>query len=175
MILEDVTKWKAMGDLTQYSMLGNPNLGRLYISPSSVNIFEDEEKLEADIKTLLKKYRDERKLFTRFNDDLSCVLTSALQSYEVGRVTGSSVSSESFQAGIKNIIPDGHVFKAFPIQVNHKNPVGMFSLVTNNPVGEEILSMIGDQIAYGVRVKVVQYPEDVCAVWLIIGIQYIEI
>ena len=138
-------------------------------------VFDEEERLEGDVKTLLKKYRDSRKLFTRFNDELACVLASALQSYEIGKLTGASISSESFQAGIKNLVPDGHTFKAFPVQVNHKNPVSIFSLISTNPVGEEILNTIGDQINFSVRAKIVQYPEDVAAVWVIVGVHFIEI
>lgn len=164
-----------MGDLAQYAVLANHNLSRLYVSPNAALVFDEEERLEADVKRLLKKYRNDRKLFTRFNDELACVLSSALQSYEIGKLTGASVSAESFQAGVKNLVPDGHTFKAFPVQVNHKNPVAIFALLTTNPVGEEILNTVGDQISFSVRAKIVQYPEDVAAVWLIVGVHYIEI
>lgn len=164
-----------MGDLSQYSMMANHNLSRLYVSPSAATVFDEEERLESDIKSLLKKYRTTRKLFTRFDDELACVLSSALQSYEIGKLTGASVSSESFQAGVKNLVPDGHTFKAFPVQVNHKNPVAIFELLATNPVGEEIINTIGDQISFSIRSKIVQYPEDIAAVWVIVGVHFVEI
>lgn len=175
MMLEDASKWKPMADLSQYSVMGNPNLNRLYLSPESISVFEEEERLEADLKHLLKKHRDSKKFFTRFDDNLACVLATALQSYEVGKLTGASVSSESFQAGIKNLVPEGHLFKACPLQVNHKNPVSIFALLSSNPAGDEIMNTIGDAIAFSIRVKIVQYPEDVCAVWTILGVHFIEI
>lgn len=164
-----------MGDLSPYTSMANHNLARMYVSPNSSLGFDEEERLETDIKTLLKKHRTTRKLFTRFDDELACVLASALQSYEIGKLTGASVSSESFQAGVKNLVPDGHTFKAFPVQVNHKNPVAIFELLATNPVGDDILNTIGDQISFSVRAKIVQYPEDVAAVWVIVGVHFVEI
>lgn len=164
-----------MGDLSTYSSMSNHNLSRLYVSPNAALVFDEEERLEADLKSLLKKHRTGRKLITRFDDELACVLSTALQSYEIGKLTGAAVSSDSFQAGVKNLVPDGHTFKAFPVQVNHKNPVSIFGLMQANPVGDEIINTIGDQIAFSIRVKIVQYPEDVVAVWAIIGTHFIEI
>ena len=163
-----------MGDLSGYTLLGHQNISRLLVT-SNADTYDEEESIEKDIKTLIKKYRDAKKLFTRFNDELSCVLSSALQCYEINKTTGSSINSDSFQSGIKNMIPDGHIFKAFPIQQTHKNPISIFEVIRSNAVGEEILNILGDQINYAVRVKIVTFPENIFAVWIIIGVHYIEI
>lgn len=164
-----------MGDIAQYNSLGLNNVGKLFINPNIAQVYEEEEQLERDLQSLIKKYRDSKKFFTRFNEDLSCVLGSALQSYETNRLTGASISSETFQSGIKNIIPEGHIFKAFPIEQRHKNAVKIFEQMKVNPVCEEILNIIGDQIHYAVRAKIVTYPENVFAVWVCVGVHYIEI
>jgi hypothetical protein len=44
-----------------------------------------------------------------------------------------------------------------------------------NEVARMIVNSFGDQIRFGLRCKVVQYPEDVVAVWVIIAAYYIEI
>lgn len=174
LLLEDQSKWKSMGDLSGYSILGNQNVGKLLMGKAG-DVFEEEEALEAEFKTLIKKYREAKKLFTRFNDELSFVLASALQCYELNKLTGANVSSDSFQSAIKNVIPDGHVFKAFPIQQTHKNSVKMFETIRMNGVAEDILNTLGDQINFAVRVKIVPYPEDIFALWVIVGVHYVEI
>ena len=164
-----------MGDLSPYTSIGQNNLNKLFISPNQSELFDEEEQIESEIKTLLKRYRDAKKFFTRFNDNLACVLSTALQCYEMNKLTGSSINSETFQSGIRNMIPDGHVFKAFPIQLPHKNSVAAFETIRSNPVGEEIVNVIGDQINYSVRVRIVPFPEGIFATWIMLGVHYIEI
>ena len=43
------------------------------------------------------------------------MLSTALANYEYERVGGGSFASKEFQEGIKNYVPEGHTFKAFPI------------------------------------------------------------
>ena len=47
------------------------------------------------------------------------ILDSALSSYELERLTGQTFGNEEFSEAIKNIVPEGHTFKAFPIQFTH--------------------------------------------------------
>jgi hypothetical protein len=43
------------------------------------------------------------------------LLSTALANYEYERIGGGSFAAEEFQHGIKNYVPEGHTFKAFPI------------------------------------------------------------
>lgn len=172
--LEDPSKWKDMGDLSAYRVPTN-GLGKLSFQSDQNIALEEEESMEDSLKARIKQTREAKKYFTRFNDDLSHLLSSALHSYEMNKVAGVNPPSDMFQAGIKNLIPNGHVFKAFPIQFVHKNVEAMFETIRLNPVGEEILNVIGDQINYSVRVKVVSYPEEVFSVWVMIGVHYVDV
>ena len=58
---------------------------------------------------------------TQFDDHLSYLLSPALASYELERVTGLSVGNEEFQEAVRRAVPNGHAFKGFPIQFVHKN------------------------------------------------------
>jgi hypothetical protein len=44
----------------------------------------------------------------------------------------------------------------------------------NNKVGREILTVRGgaDQVKHAIRVKIVVYPEDVSAVWVMLAVRY---
>lgn len=83
---------------------------------------------------ILKKVRENEKLITRIDNDLSHLLGSALNKYELTQATGTKFDSSMFEAGIKNHIPDGNVFKAFPIQFTHKNPILIFEAIRENSV-----------------------------------------
>ena len=99
-------------------------------------------------------------------------MSPALASYEMERVTGLSVGNEEFDQAVKLAIPDGHSFKAFPIQLIHKNPRKAFSSCLKSSVCEEIISCRGDQVKLALRVKVYTYPESTIATWVMLACRY---
>lgn len=42
----------------------------------------------------------------------------------------------------------------------------------NHKVGKEVLSCRGDQVRHALRVKIVPYPENVCAVWVMLAVRF---
>lgn len=46
--------------------------------------------------------------------------------------------------GIKNYVPEGHTFKAFPIQFTHFDSDRMVSHIYTNKTGQEIFLAQGD-------------------------------
>ena len=114
-------------------------------------------------------------MVVRFDEDLNHLLSSVISKYEISVTMGIKYDKSSFSDCIKNHIPDNFVFKAFPIQFKHLNSVQMFNTMQENEVARMIVNSFGDQIRFGLRCKVVQYPEDVVAVWVIIAAYYIEI
>ncbi len=99
-------------------------------------------------------------------------MSSALTNYEFERVSGVTFANEEFQAGVKNHVPEGHTFKALPVQFTHFDSERMMHHIYNNKVGKDILTARGDQIKHAVRVKIVSYPENVCAVWVMVAVRY---
>jgi centrosomal protein CEP76 len=88
-------------------------------------------------------------------------------------IAGTTFANEEFQASIKNYVPEGHSFKAFPIQFKHTDTELMIHHVFQNKVGKDIVMLRGgDQIKHALRVKIVVYPENVIAVWLIIAVRF---
>ena len=66
-------------------------------------------------------------LRTVWDDELCYLLSPALAAYELERCVGVSVGNEEFQEAIRNVVPEGHTFKGFPIQLVHRNPRKAFS------------------------------------------------
>ena len=111
-------------------------------------------------------------LATSWDDNLSYILNPALTSYETERLTGFSVGNEEFDQAIKLAIPDGHTFKAFPIQFIHKNARKAFISCLKSPICEEILCCRGDQVKLALRVRVFTYPESAIATWVMFACRY---
>lgn len=94
-----------------------------------------------------------------------------MANYEIERIGGQNFASVEFQHGIKNYVPDGHTFKAFPIQFTHYDSDRMVSHIYGSPVGKEIVQMRGDMVRHALRVKIAQYPENVSAVWVMLAVR----
>ena len=51
----------------------------------------------------------------------------------------------------------------------------IWAAITKNEVIGEMLRIGGDQYHVAVRVKVVEYAEDVFVVWLAVGVRYVRV
>jgi centrosomal protein CEP76 len=59
-------------------------------------------------------------------------------------VGGSNFANKEFQEGIKHYVPEGHTFKAFPIQFTHCDSDRMLAHMFANKTGSEIFLCKGD-------------------------------
>ena len=82
--------------------------------------------------------------------------------------------NEDFQASIKRTVPSGHCFKGFPTCFNHLDVIRMAAalLEPSNVAAVDLVSSRGDHVRLAVRVKVVVYPEDMVAVWVMLAARY---
>ena len=88
------------------------------------------------------------------------------------RLASITFSGEEFKSSIKNYVPEGHTFKAFPIQFNHFDVNKMSIALLKNWIGYEVLVAKGDTVRHALWVKLVSYPENICAVWVMIACSY---
>jgi centrosomal protein CEP76 len=98
---------------------------------------------------------------TTWDDQLSHLLSPALAVYELDRIGSITFGNEEFQESIKRYVPEGHTFKAYPVQFNHTNADKIMVSLVKAGVSSDILSTRGDQVRFGLRVKVVPYPNNV--------------
>lgn len=103
---------------------------------------------------------------------MSYLLSSALANYELERVGGATIANEEFQAAIKHHVPEGHTFKALPVQFTHFDTERIMHHIHSNKVGKEVLLARGDQVRHSIRVKIETYPENVCAVWVMVAVRF---
>ena len=88
-------------------------------------------------------------LTTSWDGQLSYILSSALANYEFERVGGVTFANEEFQAAVKNHVPEGHTFKAIPVQFTHFDTERIMHHIYNTKV-----------------------PENVCAVWVMLAVRF---
>ena len=97
------------------------------------------------------------------------MLGPALASYESERVTGACFGNAEFQQAIKRTVPFNCVFKGVPFQFTSLNPSIVFASMLSSRALVELITADGSELRFGMRVKVVMYPEDVVAVWIMIA------
>ena len=89
------------------------------------------------------------------------MLSIPLHNYELERLGAETFCTGEFQSSVKNYVPEGHTFKAFPIQFNHFDINKMVLALFKNRIAYEIITAMGDQVNHAVRVKIVSYPENI--------------
>ena len=172
--LEDEYMWKSMNKSLIATL--QPSNGAGYLMPShNFDVPNEEKMLEKLLKDKIAGIRrnDGGNLSTNWDSQLSYLLQTALSNYEFERISGQTFADDEFQASIKNYVPEGHTFKAFPIQFTHYDTERIIHHIFNNKVGKEIIMIKGsDQVRHALRVKVVVYPENISAVWVVIAARY---
>jgi centrosomal protein CEP76 len=170
--LKDQSKWKSMSE-DAIQTVCNQNMN--YFPPLCQNLLDPtliSNDLEHQLRALIVSHRQDIGLTTNWDDNLSYILSPALAWYENERVTGMSIGNEEFDQAIKLAIPDGHTFKAFPIQFIHKNARKIFAYSLKKSICEEILTCRGDQVKLALRVRVFTYPDSAIATWVMFACRY---
>jgi centrosomal protein CEP76 len=143
------------------------------LMPPEIDCIEEEKALEKALKTKINGLRfSECGLKWKWDKQLEYMLSTALYNYEMERLASLTFASNEFKSSIKHYVPEGHTFKAFPIQFNHFDINKMILSLFKNKVAYEVITARGDSVNHAARVKIVAYPEKVCAVWVIIAVRY---
>jgi len=168
--LENRARWKAMevGLLRALTPLPTPPLVAAALPPPHAA----EEQLEKELRALLERHREPLGLGTFWDDKLCTLLAPALAAYEAERVHGAAFGSDDFQQGIKRHVPEGHIFKGFPQLFSSASAEAVLFGLLKSSVALDVVQARGDQVRHAVRVKVVNYAEDVRAVWVMVAVKY---
>ena len=168
--LENESLWKPMALDVLAPLTHAPNF--LPLRPPLPSTHDLSESLELSLKRHIEQYRSQQDLGTSWDDELGYLLTPALANYEMDRIGSVTFGNEEFQDSIRNYIPNGHTFKAFPMQFSHRDAGRMLTALVQAPVSLDIITTRGDTVRLVIRVKVVAYPEETCAVWVMVAVKY---
>lgn len=174
--LHDESRWKSMSEDAVRSVSDpTSGCGWSYLPPLRPSLLDSSliaNDLEQQLRVLVTEHRRDQGLTTVWDDHLSYLLTPALSSYEMERLTGVSAGNEEFQQAIRRCVPDGHTFKGYPIQFVHRNARRAFYGCLRSPICDEIINCRGDLLRLALRVRVYTYPESVCATWIMFACKY---
>lgn len=175
-ILKDQTKWKAMSEDAINTVSSSLHVTTVpHLPLLCKNQFDPvllSKSLEKELRLILYNYRKQLGLTSNWDDNLSYILTPALASYENERLTGLSIGNEEFDQAIRLAIPEGHTFKAFPIQFNHVNSNRIFNACLDSTICEDIIKCRGDQVRLALKTRIFLYPESCLAVWVMFACCY---
>ena len=168
--LEDESLWKRMDkdkirQLTKYSIV--PILDLI-----QVDKYKSEVQIEKILRMKITKYRASIDLPTQFDEKLSHILSPALVNYETERVSNYTFGNDEFKASVKNYVPEGFTFKAFPFQISELNTEKVFGMILSNEIGKDILGQRGDQVKFAVRCKLYPYPQEIYSLWVMFATKY---
>lgn len=168
--LDDESLWMSMAPKMIEELKTVPQAS---LMQSTIDIYDQQKTLERLIKEKIVAYRgNECQATTTWDNQLGYLLNQALMSYEMQRLSGQKFSEDEFKACIQNYVPTGYTFKAFPIQFNHFDPEKMVIAISKSPVGYEVLSISELGVKHSVCARIVPYPENICAVWVMLAVQY---
>ncbi|CAG9334919.1 unnamed protein product [Blepharisma stoltei] len=168
--LQNESLWKAMAPDILQSLIGSAKYLPL-LSPIP-NPQEEEIKIENELRGMIVAYRERMDLLTHWDEDLSYLLQPALVNYEMDRIGSVTFGNEEFQQSIKRHVPEGHTFKAFPTQLQQRRVNDIMGSITKASVAQDILQTRGDTVRFALRIKLVAYPEERCAVWVMLAVRY---
>lgn len=155
----DDSLWKPMDS---FHIKALPKVPFASIMPSTLDIIDEEKMLERALKKKVTGLRlSEAGLKTSYDKQLEYMLSPALANYEYERLASLTFAGDEFKSSVKTYVPEGHSFKAFPIQFNHFDVNKMVLSLLKNKIAYEIITARGDAIRHALRVKLVVYPENV--------------
>ncbi len=167
---EDDRCWKSMD---AEILSGLEHQESVPLCPSSINPLKVEVDMERALRHAITALRrNELRLGTDWDDQLSYMLGPALCAYEMERLTGAAFGNEEFQESIKRNVPEGHTFRGYPIVVSERSPNSVLGVFRRATIASDILRTRGDAVRFAIRVKCVTYPENVCATWVMLAVKF---
>ena len=171
---DDDRLWKSMNPIKLKLVKKQPLPTIVPPTFTPTDISSIEEQLEAALMQSITDYRDQRGLLTTWDQgSISYIMTQALWSLELQKITSVPLEMDSFHSSIRQCIQSGRLFTGFPVHFTHRSPSRMMSHFASNKHTCDILELQGDTIRHTIRIKITPYPEDVISVWVMLGAVYI--
>nr|XP_045583392.1 centrosomal protein of 76 kDa-like [Procambarus clarkii] len=130
--LEDSSAWKMMSSSATSSMTEKRSC-LIPLTPAACDENKRSTDMEVKLRLFIIEHRSDNGLSAHFDEHLCYMLTPALWSYERNATEGDddtkSRGAELFSAALMHTVPEGHIFKAFPLHFVHCSPRRAFSTI----------------------------------------------
>lgn len=158
--------WKSINRKT-IELLLPWNMNLLFADPS-IDGEAAEVRLEEELRELVRQYRNEH--VTTYDSEIENALVMALEAYELERIYGKVIGEAEFEGVVRSLTPKDYEFKAFPFQMREISAERALDAILKSAVGKEIITTVERHEKLAVKAKVVPYPDNILAVWILIAI-----
>lgn len=166
---EDSTCWSSI----EVGALATPWNFPVKLHGPTVNAREVESKLEKALQSKIKYYRGNTLMVsTEFDEEMSYMLKPAAAKCELEKVYEIKQPQEELEAAMYSRIPDGHVFKAYPLFTRSVDPQEVFAELMQNKTTRKLIDTSSDNLKFALKTKVIPYPENITVAWTILAITH---
>uniref|UniRef100_A0A0V0J883 Centrosomal protein of n=2 Tax=Schistocephalus solidus TaxID=70667 RepID=A0A0V0J883_SCHSO len=190
--LRDSKSWRPFAAEAMDLLFVDGSLALQRLLPPSIDTTAVSELLETQLKDTATKWRRNQLLLTArpgfdevfmetatpWDDALAQLLLPMLfdfeneaQTQEVVLIPGRR-DFKFVSAAVKNYVPSGYTFKAYPIQLLHHDASRALISALKSPVCQDILTCTGTDLRLAVRAQVFAYAETAVVSWCIFACVY---
>ena len=131
------------------------------LNPGQISAEILSEEIEEDLKKRIIKLRSGSN--TEFDEEMHYMLAPELENYEIEKLNNESIFDD--------FLTDLIIPKKYKCVVHDINPNEAIEQIIRN--GGNIIYTEGN-IKFGIRAKVIVYPEDVLSIWIIIAARFVN-
>ncbi|VDL89743.1 unnamed protein product [Schistocephalus solidus] len=189
---QDSKSWRPFAAEAMDLLFVDGSLALQRLLPPSIDTTAVSELLETQLKDTATKWRRNQLLLTArpgfdevfmetatpWDDALAQLLLPMLfdfeneaQTQEVVLIPGRR-DFKFVSAAVKNYVPSGYTFKAYPIQLLHHDASRALISALKSPVCQDILTCTGTDLRLAVRAQVFAYAETAVVSWCIFACVY---
>ncbi|CAL8097152.1 unnamed protein product [Calicophoron daubneyi] len=182
--VNDSSSWRAMSSDVISSVVAYSALPLVALNPPYHKACELSDQVEIELRTFSSEWRSQRvkqSADTWFWDrQLSQALTPVLAGFEADQLRPPAelpedtldIEPQVNMLPLRQYVPEGFTFKAYPIQLLHTNARRILSTCLRSRLCRDILSCQGDHVRLGLRVRCYSYAEEAIVTWVMFACVY---
>ncbi|XP_031552342.1 centrosomal protein of 76 kDa-like [Actinia tenebrosa] len=171
--LNNPAKWKAMDADAIYAICGSEIQPPLPVppslTPSTIDVQKTSQALEEELRSLIENYRQGKGLETKWDNNLSNILSPILTAQESEAKTGQDLKREELYDPVYRYLNRSFTLQSVTTRITHLNASQAFSDMQLSAEYKSLIDYQGNLMEFALRVHVFPYPESACAVWVILG------
>eukprot|EP01135_Chromosphaera_perkinsii_P005465 Nk52_evm14s352 gene=Nk52_evmTU14s352 len=128
--------------------------------------------IQLELMGQIEVHRRSANLACTWNNSLRESMGRVLALLEEQKRTSLVSNFTQYREMIKDNVPESHVFKAFPINVNSSSALEIFAECLKNPAFNEVMMASGDSVRLCVVALIFPYPQSLFSTWVMVSATY---
>eukprot|EP01062_Namystynia_karyoxenos_P069434 TRINITY_DN64932_c0_g1_i1.p1 TRINITY_DN64932_c0_g1~~TRINITY_DN64932_c0_g1_i1.p1 ORF type:complete len:694 (+),score=214.44 TRINITY_DN64932_c0_g1_i1:101-2083(+) len=139
------------------------------LPPSLERLGAAEEGIESVLAAAIGRHRDALGLPSAWDQARAYCMAQHLWKCEMEKLTGQPMEDQTFASAVRNTIPPGSTFAAYPVHFAHRSPTRMLARMARDKRIQQVLELRGVDLRLTVRVKMFVYADDALSVWVMLA------